>query len=52
MKPGKWDFGQMLSGVAVIIGIAVEFGFKADIGFVLISGGGLAWGIFTKLKGR
>lgn len=52
VKTGKWDLGQIISGVAVIIGVAVEFGFRADIGFVLISLGGLSWGIFTKLKGK
>lgn len=49
---GKWDYGQLISGFAVIAGIMIEVVYVADIGFVLITGGALFWGIFTKLKGR
>ena len=48
----KWDYGQWISGFAVITGIIIEIIYKADIGFIFITGGALAWGIFTKLKGR
>lgn len=48
----KWDIGQVVSGICVIIGVAIEIVMRAHLGFVLITLGGLGWGIFTKFKGR
>lgn len=47
-----WDAGQWVSGFLLIAGIFIELIYQADTGFICISVGGLAWGIFTKLKGR
>ena len=48
----KWDYGQFFSGLFVIVGVGIEVIYQADIGFVFITLGALAWGIFTKLKGH
>lgn len=44
--------GQWFSGVCVVIGVAIEIIMRAHLGFVLITLGGLGWGMFTKFKGK
>jgi len=48
----KWDIGQWVSGICVIIGVVIEIVMRAHLGFVLITVGGLGWGMFTKFKGK
>lgn len=48
----KWDIGQWVSGICVITGVAIEIVMRAHLGFVLITLGGLGWGMFTKFKGK
>lgn len=49
----KWtDIGQWISGACVVAGAVIEIVMRAHAGFILITIGGLSWGIFTKLKGK
>ena len=43
-------FGQWLSLIAVVIGIAIEIHYKAHIGFVVVTSGSLGFAVFTKIK--
>ena len=44
--------GQYGAGLFLVAGIVVEIIYEAHCGFILISTGGLLWGIFTKIRGR
>jgi len=44
------EIGQWLGMAASIGGFIVEIATGADIGFVLITAGSLAWAVATKLK--
>ena len=46
------DIGQYISGFLVLAGIIIELIFRAHIGFLCISAGGLLWGVSTKIKGH
>lgn len=49
----KWMWlGQWTAGLIVAIGIGVELGTGADIGYVIITAGSLVLFIATKLKRR
>lgn len=48
----KWDIGQWVSGACVLAGVVIEIVMRAHLGFVLITIGGLSWGMFTKFKGK
>jgi len=52
MRKIVYDWGQIISGLTVSVGVIVEVIYRADIGFVLVTMGGLFWGIMTKLKGE
>lgn len=43
---------QTLCVIVVSIGIAIEIVYKADLGFICISVGSLAFGISTKINDR
>lgn len=44
--------GQFGSMCLLIVGLVVEVYMKAHIGFILLTAGGLVWGISTKLRGK
>lgn len=44
--------GQYGSMVVLIGGIVVEIIIGAHLGFILITAGGLLWGVSTKIRGR
>ncbi len=44
--------GQYGSMISLIIGIAIEVAMQAHLGFIFIASGGLAWGLFTKIRGK
>ena len=43
-------YGQWLSVLLVTVGIGVEVGYGANIGFVCITAGGVVLAIATKIK--
>lgn len=42
--------GQWVAGVLVGIGIGIEIGYGADIGFIAITTGALFYAAFTKIR--
>lgn len=47
----KWgELGQWIGMAAAIAGLVIEIVLRADFGYALLTGGSLAWGIFTKVK--
>lgn len=47
----RWgELGQWIGMAASVAGLVVEIVLRADLGFALITGGSLAWSIFTKVK--
>lgn len=52
VRVSKWDVGQWVSGACVVAGVIIEIIMQAHLGFLLITVGGLSWGISTKLKGK
>ena len=44
--------GQYGSMFLLVIGLTVEIICKAHIGFILLTAGGLLWGVSTKIRGR
>lgn len=44
--------GQYSSMVIVVAGIVVEIVMRAHLGLIFITIGGLAWGLFTKIRGK
>jgi len=44
--------GQYGSMLILIVGIAIEVLARAHVGFVLITIGGLLWGVSTKIRGK
>ena len=47
----RWgELGQWVGMAACFAGLAIEIATKADVGYAVLTGGSLAWGIFTKVK--
>lgn len=47
----RWgEIGQWIGMVASIAGLIVEAVTGADYGYIMLTAGSLAWGIFTKIK--
>ena len=44
------SIGQWAALVATSAGIAIEFIYEADVGFLCITIGSVLWGMFTKIK--
>ncbi len=44
--------GQYVSMVILMVGIGIEIYYRAHIGFVCITAGGLLWGVATKIRGK
>lgn len=44
------EIGQWIGMAACIAGLTIEIVTKADLGYAVLTGGSLAWGIFTKVK--
>ena len=44
------EIGQWVGMAACVAGLTVEIVTKADLGYAILTGGSLAWGIFTKVK--
>ena len=44
------EIGQWVGMAACVAGLAVEAVTGADVGFILITAGSLAWAVFTKVK--
>jgi hypothetical protein len=44
------EIGQWIGMAASVAGLAVEMVYGADLGFVLITAGALAWAVATKVK--
>lgn len=44
--------GQYGSMCLLVAGLAVEIWMQAHIGFVLLTAGGLLWGLSTKIRGH
>ena len=44
--------GQYVSMVVLMVGIGIEISYKAHVGFICITIGGLIWGIATKIRGK
>lgn len=56
MKPENRELvgvvGQYGSGCLLIAGLIVECVCRAHIGFILLTAGGLLWGVSTKIRGK
>ncbi len=49
--PWRWgELGQWIGMAASVAGLVIELVTKADVGYAILTGGSLAWGIFTKVK--
>ena len=47
----RWgEIGQWLGMAACVAGLALEIARGADLGYAILTGGSLAWGLFTKVK--
>jgi len=47
----RWgELGQWVGMAAAVAGLIVEIISKADVGYAILTGGSLAWAVFTKVK--
>jgi len=47
----RWgELGQWIGMAACLAGLALEIATKADVGYAVLTGGSLAWAVFTKVK--
>jgi len=47
----RWgELGQWVGMAAAVAGLIVEIIGKADVGYAILTGGSLAWAVFTKVK--
>lgn len=44
------ELGQWIGMAASVAGLVIELVTKADVGYAVLTGGSLAWGVFTKVK--
>ena len=47
----RWgEIGQWVGMAAAVAGLVIEIVGKADVGYAILTGGSLAWAVFTKVK--
>ncbi len=47
----RWgEIGQWVGMAVTIAGLVIEAITKADYGYIVLTGGSLMWGVFTKVK--
>lgn len=44
------EIGQWVGMAACLAGLVIEITTKADLGYAVLTGGSLAWAVFTKVK--